>query len=171
MVNRKTYLKPFRLKIPDGLEGFMLEIPIRPKAKARARIAKGGKSVYKDMKDRQWGKAVREYIKLNYNDIDPLDDKNGLTMIAICEVLSKDKTRWGEPMVNRPDVSNYLKNIEDELSGMIYKDDAGIFQTYILKIWNDRNFITLFIIPGKEYKKILASVLSGAGTTLSILTF
>lgn len=170
MVDRKAKLEPFRYKFPDELKGFILRIPLKAKAKARARIAKGGKSVYKDPKDKLWGKALRALIEDRYDIKDVLDDRKGLTMISIVEVATKDKTRWGEPVVRRPDVSNYLKNIEDELTGLVYRDDAGIYQSYILKIYNDRDYLTIIIVPGMEYKEVLDSILSGMCTILSILT-
>lgn len=171
MANRKV-VEPFRLIVPEGLSYAYIGIPVKPKAKARGRIGtgqKGKKYIYKTAEDRRWGDIVRKYIFAQAAPINMLDDKDGLTMITIFEIANKQKYKWGEPAVARPDLSNYIKNIEDELNDFVYKDDAGIFQIYSLKIYNDRDFVNIILVPGKEYLPILGSVLNQSGTLLAML--
>lgn len=175
MDNRKAKLKhePFRLVIPEGLSYAYIGLPIKPKAKARGRIAVtkyGKKYIYKTAADRQWGKTVRDLLLEQYGiGKTPLDDNNGLTMITIFEIKKREKYLWGEPVVARPDLSNYIKNIEDELNEVVYTDDAGIFQIYSLKLYNDRDYVNIILIPGKNYVPLLGAVLKESAVILSII--
>lgn len=172
MVNRKVKLEPFRISLPDDLKDFVLEIPIEPKAKERGRIGHTKQNIayiYKSPRDKEWGAKLRTLILEKYSRLAELDAKNGLTMINIIEKSTNVRTRWGEPIVAKPDLSNYIKNIEDELNNFAYTDDSGIYQIYSLKLYNDRDYLTIIIMPGMEYKSMLADIISNMSTTLAII--
>lgn len=48
----------------------------------------------------------------------------------------KDKKKWGEPCLARPDCDNILKTICDSLNGIAYNDDSQVYKISVQKIYS-----------------------------------
>ena len=51
--------------------------------------------------------------------------------------LTKRLTSIGKPHVSRPDLSNLIKFVEDALNGIVWRDDALIYELHCRKIYSE----------------------------------
>lgn len=47
----------------------------------------------------------------------------------------KDKKKWGEPCLAKPDLDNTIKTTQDSLNGIAYNDDSQVYKISAQKIY------------------------------------
>ena len=93
----------------------------KAQAKQRPRFTKGG-HIYTPQETLQYENVVRySYIASKGKCYE-----NALKMRVVVFYATKYKNKKGQYRIERPDLSNIVKSIEDGLNGVAYKDDAQI---------------------------------------------
>ena len=59
----------------------------------------------------------------------------------------KRLTSIGKPHVSRPDLSNLIKFTEDALNGVVWKDDAVIYELHCRKVYSDEPHTKFVVEP------------------------
>lgn len=116
---------------------FNIEIEADPKPQSRARhsgrfSARGKPIVYKDPKQRLWDGFIQKEILEQAPD-EPFDAPLAVRLIFYVQRPSSHYTKSGKlrswapkyPSV-KPDLSNFIKSVEDCGNGILWKDDARI---------------------------------------------
>lgn len=91
-------------------------------------------SVYKDKKDKEYERAIRDaYINSGGKHF---GDKPLYLEIHAYRALPKSTPRYveSEPDIHKPDGSNILKSVEDALNGIAYDDDRQIVDARVIKM-------------------------------------
>lgn len=118
---------------------------IYKRAKPAQSKTKGRHSMYTGTKDREWRKQIKEYIDL-YN-IEPIPDGPVRMDITFYFKLSQAKIKQGftagDFHYQRPDRDNLMKNLQDALNGLIYKDDCQICSGPVDKCWGTEDKIVI----------------------------
>lgn len=104
----------------------LINIPHEPVAQGRPRFFSRGNHVgaYDPLKSKNWKRTVMIYAKQQYQG----DMLLGALLVEMC-FFTKRPIGLKKSIVHnikRPDITNYIKGIEDALNGIIYKDDSQI---------------------------------------------
>jgi len=114
---------------------FYLEVPGDPVAQARAvpRISKRGKRwKYDPVECRNW----KDYIKVLARAALKKPFAREVPLYAEIKVYLRRPISSKRPYPSvRPDLTNYIKGIEDALSGLVYYDDGQIISMNISKLY------------------------------------
>ncbi len=112
----------------------MIKLTIRgtPVAQGRPRFANG--RVYDPEKSRRWKNDV-SWQATDQIDVPPLEGALEVKMVFMLERPKSAKRR--HPTV-KPDLSNYVKGIEDALNNIAYLDDSQIIKLYTEKRYLDK---------------------------------
>lgn len=121
------------------------QIPIEPRAQHRDRIgtfAGHGRS-YKDPIQSKYEGKVAALIE-QYRPEKPLECALGLYATCYLSIPKSKSKKWKRAALNgeimptgKPDCTNLVKNIEDIMSGVFYRDDAQIVCIEIEKRYSD----------------------------------
>ena len=103
-------------------------LPIEPVAQARPRFSRAGR-VYDHERSRRWKRDVG-LLALPYAPKEP--SHLPLALFARFDCSSK-RARMHDYHTGRPDLSNFLKGLEDALTGIFYQDDSQIVKFTALK--------------------------------------
>jgi Holliday junction resolvase RusA-like endonuclease len=104
---------------------------ITPQAQERARVRvvqkKGGKPfaiVYDPERSKKFKQDFQEYIKATLPSCFEIIDE---PMILSCQIyLDRPKSVTRQHPSVKPDLSNYIKGIEDAMNKLVYTDDSKI---------------------------------------------
>ncbi len=125
---------------------FTIELEADPKPQSRPRFRyspRGQPIAYKDPKQRLWDGFIQKEIS-DQAPVDPFDGPLAVRLIFYVDRPSGHYTKKGTlrswapryPKV-KPDLSNYIKGIEDCGNGILWKDDARIIHLYAAKLYAD----------------------------------
>ena len=103
-------------------------LPIEPVAQGRPRFSRQGR-VYDPERSRRWKRDVG-LLALPFAPKEP--SHLPMALFARFDCSSKSR-RMPDHHTGRPDLTNFLKGLEDALSGIFYKDDAQIVECTALK--------------------------------------
>jgi Holliday junction resolvase RusA-like endonuclease len=130
-----------------GGRGWWLVLPVAPTSAPRARVTKraraDGKAIgYYPARYVQWINLVRLLTTAALQSVQiPLITSASIRLSAV--FVTQHATRRG-PNTKRPDLSNYVKAVEDALNGIAWKDDALIVEYGRCgKYWGNKNEIAL----------------------------
>lgn len=133
-----------------------ITIPIEPQQQERPRYSSRGRfvRVYDPKNTKQFKRAVKTYISeyMLERNIRQFEAPLVVTLIFYRNVqksLSKvEKLRRLDgihPPDVKPDLSNYLKSVEDALNGVLWKDDSQIIGEHIIKLYSEQPRIEIAI--------------------------
>lgn len=108
------------------------EVSMDPVAKGRHRFTSRGHA-YTPAKTKNAQRFIHETLK-NQVDHEPLEGPLAMRTIFYLERPKSVKRLY--PTV-KPDLSNYLKLIEDAMNGVVYKDDSQIIFSQEWKLYAD----------------------------------
>ena len=146
------------IKDDDGIVvAIKMTVFSEPVAQGRPRFSTHGKYVkaYDPQKSRDYKRLLREMAQEVYKeqpDFKPFEVPLGLRVTAYRSVpKSFSKKKHEEAVgkkihpVTKPDVSNYIKGIEDGLNGVLWKDDSFIISEFCMKAYSDQPRIELVV--------------------------
>lgn len=122
----------------------ILTFEINPVAKGRPRFStKGGfPRAYTPLKTLQFEKDIHWLAKQQWKQ-PPLSGAVKVDIIFYLPI--KNKKLWGELHTKKPDLDNLIKNLLDSLNGILYRDDAQIYEIRARKHYTEKGRITLEI--------------------------
>ena len=131
----------------------VFEIPIEPRAQKRDRIGTfgGHGRSYKSKEQSQYEGKVAALIA-QHRPERPLEGALELQVICYLPIPVSKSKKWKAQAIDytirpntKPDCSNLLKNIEDIMNGVFYRDDSQIVKAIISKYYhiNPRWYIKL----------------------------
>lgn len=134
------------------LLSFTIKTAPQPQLRPRVSTIAGHPHVYDPKNTRDFKKIVTKLASSEMGDLEPLTGpiKVGLTFYRpVQQSLTKsefDKRAIGDELpVVKPDLSNYLKSVEDALNGVVWEDDRLITTEVIKKRYSTVPRITLKI--------------------------
>ncbi len=107
-------------------------------ARMRAAVIGGHARVYAPKANVVSGKVIRDYAIEAMNGSTPLEGPVRLEVAAVYlwpKSWSRKKCERERFKTSRPDASNILKHVEDNLNAIIWKDDAQIAAATIEKLY------------------------------------
>lgn len=104
-------------------------IPISPVAKGRPRLGRFG--TYTPEKTRRFESEFRK-LCMKYKPERPL---RGPLSLYVLFTLERPKTSNNELPIVRPDLTNFLKGVEDSLNKIFWEDDSQIVSISAHKIY------------------------------------
>ncbi len=128
-----------------------------PVAQGRPRFSTQGKFVkaYDPQKSRDYKRLLRDMAQEVYTEkpnFKPFEVPLGLRIEIYRSVpKSFSKKKHADALVKKvypvtkPDVSNYIKGIEDGLNGVLWKDDSFIISESCMKFYSDQPRIELVV--------------------------
>jgi len=110
---------------------FDIEPVAQERARVRVMVPKGGKKpfaiVYDPEKSKTFKKNLQGLIKdFNDGDWEPINQPMSLSCKIYIKRPKSVKLSVREFPEVKPDLSNYIKGIEDAMNGLVYTDDAKI---------------------------------------------
>ena len=119
-------------------------VPLVPVAQGRSKFTVRGKHVhvYDPTKSAEWKHTVATYAKLHIKNKQPglFFFQHTPLFVSMIFYVPRPKNHhnkrgvptkaWRAYPTSKPDLSNYLKGIEDALNGVVYDDDAQIVSEY-----------------------------------------
>ena len=126
-------------------------IPDSPIAQGRAKFASRGKHVhvYDPIKSAKWKKVVAFYASTAIANKEPnLFFFAHIPLLLVVHFIvprpashltktGKHTKAWKQFPTSKPDLSNFVKAIEDALNGVVYHDDSQIVSEYTHKRYAD----------------------------------
>ena len=120
----------------------------RPRA---ARLPGGQIRVFDPTKSREWKQHVRAQAALYMADGRVMFGEGPLEMALSFELLRpKSAPKRITMPAKRPDLSNFLKGVEDALRGVCFRDDAQLVQITMDKHFGERPGVAVSIWPVKQ---------------------
>lgn len=115
--------------------------PLAPVAKGRPRLGKFG--AFTPAKTRKAEDALRYFFSQNSPILfeGPICVAMDFILVRPASI-SKKKRPWP---ITRPDLSNYLKTVEDAANGILWRDDAQIVTLITRKMYGDTASIKMTI--------------------------
>lgn len=118
---------------------FSCTLPLHPFQKERHRTGQDGKT-YTPKRT----KKAEQDLAILVKSLKP-PTFEGAIELDIVFVIKNDKKEPRTPKTQRPDLSNYVKLVEDALNGVLWKDDAQIFRLSALQLWGEQDQISLSV--------------------------
>lgn len=133
-----------------------IEIPYEPQQQERPRYTSRGRfvKVYDPKKTANFKKAVRAYVTdymLKHN-MKRFETPISVTFVfyrgiqkSLSNVEKRRRINGIHPPEVKPDLSNYLKSMEDALNGVVWSDDAKIISEELIKLYSERPRIEILV--------------------------
>ncbi|MDH5477803.1 MAG: RusA family crossover junction endodeoxyribonuclease [Nitrospinota bacterium] len=121
-------------------------IPGDPVAQGRPRFSRAHRvQVYDPPRSRVWKRSAGLVARQMMNGAEPME---GALFLRVVIHLARPKSAPDRtvPMV-KPDLSNYIKAIEDALSGIVFRDDALIVEISAKKVYSLTPQVSVEVIP------------------------
>jgi len=122
-----------------------LTIPIEPKGQKRFRAAAHGghARTYKDSEQARYEGKIAALLAQHRPEF-PLEGPLSVTVRCYLPIPQSKPKGWKHDAklhlirpTGKPDVSNLLKNIEDVMNGVFWRDDAQIIRAAVTKWYGD----------------------------------
>jgi len=136
---------------------FWIDGEIKPQARPRTAVIAGHAIIY----DPKESKEFKNFVKMTAAKYAPVSLLEGPLALSITvyrmvpkSFSAKRRVQALDPEdgriypVTRPDVSNYVKGIEDALTGIIWKDDAQITDLFVFKRFGEKPGAQIIIQGG-----------------------
>lgn len=133
-----------------------ITIPIEPQHQERPRYSGRGKfvRVYDPKNTKQFKQAVKAYISgyMIEHNISRFETPLVVTFVfyrnvqkSVSKVEKLRRLNGIHPPDVKPDLSNYLKSVEDAFNGVLWKDDSQIIGEHIIKLYSEQPRIEVVI--------------------------
>ena len=131
----------------EQLKQYSFSIDQKPIPQARPRVTKWGTYDLKSKEKKKYKAEIAEkwlYLpcieSLSLKAVFILPIAKSTPKKRLKEILEKDNRHF-----KRPDLSNYLKMIEDCMTGLVFKDDSLIFHLEATKLYGETPRIQIII--------------------------
>lgn len=150
---------------------FVFDIEPKPQLRTRAAFQRGHIHVYDPVVTRHFKKQLKELAKVKMKERHQLPfDGPLVVIIRVYRAMQKStpKRELADKLSGRlrpfvkPDVSNFIKSIEDAFNGVIWQDDSLIVQEFSEKYYSNHphieievyNFDEITLIPERRKKAV-----------------
>lgn len=150
---------------------FVFDIEPKPQLRTRAAFQHGHIHVYDPVVTRRFKKQLKELAKVKMAERaqQPFDGPL-VVIIRVYRAMQKSTPKRDQlPKLNgklrpfvKPDVSNFVKSVEDSFNGVLWKDDSLIVQEFSEKYYSQHphieievyNFDEITLIPERRKKAV-----------------
>lgn len=150
---------------------FLFDIEPKPQLRTRAAFQRGHIHVYDPVVTRHFKKQLKELAKQKMAERHQLPfDGPLVVIIRIYRSMQKSTPKRDQPAkLNgklrpfvKPDVSNFVKSVEDSFNGVLWKDDSLIVQEFSEKYYSAHphleveiyNFNEITLVPERRKKLV-----------------
>lgn len=147
------------MKHTEQIVTFQFEKPPVPQGRPRVNCYTG--NAYDPLRSRIYKQQLGSHVRSIMRECDLKPFQKDIPLKMCLTVVKTPPLNWSKKKkqdaynhfifpTNRPDLSNYLKGIEDALNGIVYEDDSAIVAENIYKVYGEYPCIRVMVYEHSE---------------------